>query len=95
MTTGSGDFAGLDGAQTGMPAVGVTKLGLTLEEESHTFFAQATMGVPRGNVTAIASVNLSDVPSPTTVVTDSGPLFVKNARVHVSLSTRSLGSLGK
>ncbi len=91
----SGNFTGGNDAQTGVAAVLVTKRCLALEKESHTFFAQTTIGVPGGNVTAVASENLSDVPSPTAVVTNSGALFVKNAVVHVSLSTLNFGSLGK
>ncbi len=91
----SGNFSGLDDPQARVAGVLVTKLRPALEKESHTFFTEATMGVPGRYVTAVASENLSDVPSPTALMTNSGALFVKNARVHISLSTLSFGSLGK
>ncbi len=68
---------------------------VVLEKESSTFLAQATMGAAGGNMAAVASQDLSDVPSPTALMTNSAALFVKNALVHISLSTPSPGSLGK
>jgi hypothetical protein len=87
----SGNFSGVDDRQTIMPAVHVTKCRLTLEKERDAFFTQTTIGVTGDNVTAVASENLSDVPSPTAVVTNSGALFVKDALVHISLSTPEPG----
>ncbi len=95
MTTYSGNFPGVDDGQARVPAVHVTKRRLTLEQERRTFFAQTTMGGGGGHMAAIASGNLSDVPSPTALMTDSGALLVKNALVHISLSTPSLGVAGK
>jgi hypothetical protein len=87
----SGNFSGLHDRQTVTPGVHVSKCRLTLEKESDAFFTQTTIGVTGGNVTAVASENLSDVPSPTAVVTYSGALFVKDALVHISLSTPEPG----
>jgi hypothetical protein len=93
--TPSGHFAGWHDRQTVMSAVHDTKCLLTLEKESDTFFAQTAIGITGGNVAAVASENLPDISSPTAVVTNSGALFVKDALVHISLSTLSRGDAGK
>ena len=85
----------MDNRQGSTTAVTATKRCVVLEKESSTFLAQTTMGAAGGNMAAVASQDLSDVPSPTALMTDSGALFVKNALVHISLSTLSPGSLGK
>jgi len=91
----SGDFSGSDDGQCDVPAAHVAKCRLTMEKESRTFLAETTMGVSGGDVTAVTSENLPDVPSPTTVVTNSRALFVKNTLVHISPSALSPGAAGK
>ena len=93
--TSSGHFAGGHDRQTVMPPVHDTKRRLTLEKEGDTFFAQTTTGIPGGNVAAVASENLPDIPSPTALVTNARALLVKDALVHISLSTLSRGDAGK
>jgi hypothetical protein len=92
---GSGNFSGVDDAQAGLHAVRVAKRRLALEQERNAFLTEKAVGVAGCHVATVASEDLADVPPPTTLMTNSGALFVKNALVHFSLSTLRRGSLGK
>ncbi len=64
----------------------VTERGLTMEENGHAVLAQATAGIARNHVPAIATWDFPDDASPSAPMADSGALLVKDAGLHISLS---------
>jgi hypothetical protein len=69
---------------------------LTMKKHGDAVFAEAAVGVSRDQVTAVATKDFSDAPSPTTAVTDAGALLAEDAVVsHFSLSTLEGGAAGE
>jgi len=91
----SGNASVLHEGQPDVPTVDVTKRALTVEENSDTVLAETAIRGAGEHVPAIASEDFSDVPSPTATMTGSGALPVKNAVVHISLSTLQTRVTGK
>jgi hypothetical protein len=85
----SGNISVLHDRQPDMAhSVRVGSGGLTVEKHGDAVFTKTAVGVSGDQVTAVATKDLADVPSPATAVTDAGALLAEDAVVsHFSLST--------
>jgi hypothetical protein len=69
---------------------------LTMEEHGDAVFTKTAVRVSRDQVSAVASTDFADVPSPATAVTDARALLAEDVLVsHFSLSTLSGWGRGK